>query len=216
MTTALDDMFGGFDDDLDPNAGLNNRPDLGRGLYVLSRYFPKKTTKQGNIIVAELLVVTPPQGGEKKPGEMVSIAWFVSKVGIAGRYEKARASGFVRSLLGMPEKDGSGKPTNAGPASQKLIHETQPGTGLMIVINGEPNGQYRNYRFEHVPGQTPDKIKMMRDRVVSAMNYTPNTSATAPAPAPTPAPAPAPTPAPSNDLASLFGGGGFGGNDIPF
>lgn len=218
MTTALDDMFGGFDDDLDPNAGLNTRPDLGRGLYVLSRFYPKKTTKQGNIVVAECLVVTPPAGGSKKPGEMVSIAWMVSKVGIAGRYEKARAAGFVRALLGIPEKGADGKPTNVGPQSMKLCHETQPGTGILIVINGEANGEYRNFRYENVPGQTADKIKAMRDKVVSAMNYNPNTNTQAAAPAPAPAPTPAPAPAASaSPLDALFGAnGGFGGNDIPF
>jgi hypothetical protein len=227
MTTALDDMFGGFDDDLDPNAGNNTRPDLGRGLYVLSRYFPKKTTKQGNIMVAEFIVIKPPPDGVKKPGDMVSVAWFVSKVGLPGRYEKARASGFVRALLAMPEK------SDAGPNAKKLCADTQPGTGLLIVINGEQNGEYRNYKYENVPNQTPEQIKAMRDRVISAANYAPPT-----APAPAAQPAPAPTPAPAapaantNPLAFLTGsapaptgntggnGGGFGGfgggSDIPF
>jgi hypothetical protein len=214
MATPLDDMFGGFDDELDPNAGSNNRPDLGRGLYALARYFPKDTTKQGRILVAELITVQPPPGGEKKPGEMVSLAWFISKTDqIARRYERARAAGFVRALLGIPDKDPqTGKATDAGPHSLKLCASQQPGTGILIMINTEPNGQYRNYRFENVPGQTGEKIKAMRDRITS-LNYNPNAQtqqAAAPPPAPTP-----PKPAAVDPLAALLGGN-VGNNDIPF
>jgi hypothetical protein len=228
MTTPLDDMFGGFNDDMDPNAGVNNRPDLGRGLYVLSKYYPKSTTKKGNILVAELLVVTPPPGGEKKPGEMVSVAWFVSDSDmVKRRYEKARAAGFVRALLGLPDKDPNTKQAfDTGPYAAKLCAQHQPGTGRLLTINTEPNGQYRNYRYEHVPNQTPESVKAMRDRVVSAMSFTPGQSTQAAAPA-NPAPAPAaPPPAAVDPLAALFGGagggnpgntGGFGsGGDIPF
>jgi hypothetical protein len=178
MTTPLDDMFGGFNDDMDPNAGVNNRPDLGRGLYVLSKYYPKSTTKKGNILVAELLVVTPPPGGEKKPGEMVSVAWFVSDSDmVKRRYEKARAAGFVRALLGLPDKDPNTKQAfDTGPYAAKLCAQHQPGTGRLLTINTEPNGQYRNYRYEHVPNQTPESVKAMRARV-AATRATPAASA---------------------------------------
>jgi hypothetical protein len=210
MTTPLDDMFGGFDDDLDPNAAKNDRPDLGRGAYVLKRYYPKNTKKKGDILVAELLVVKAPDGGQKKPGDMVSLAWFVNESDmVKRRYERARASGFVRALLGLPEKGPDGKPFNSGPHAMKLAHETQPGTGLLLIINAEPNGEYRNYRFENVPGQTPEKIKANRERITAVSTFTPTTAAPVEPPsvaAPPPSPA-----APANPLAALFGG-----SDIPF
>lgn len=223
MSTPLDDMFGGFNDEFDPNAGSNTRPDLGRGLYVLSKYYAKSTQKKGNILVAELLVVTPPPGGQKKPGEMVSVAWFVSESdAVKRRYERARAASFTRALLGLPEKypagtkhpvtgeDLSNKPFDAGPSSKKLIAETQPGTGILLTINTEANGEYRNYRYENVPNQTPEGIKSNRDKVVSAMAFNPGQS-TQQAAQPAQPVTPAQPTAAANPLGALFGGG-----DIPF
>lgn len=163
MSTELDGLFDGFNTELDPNAKHHNRPDLGRGVYMLARYYVKPTFKQGNILIAELIVAQPAPGTTRAPGDKVSLAWYPAKTGLAGQYEKARAALFVTGLLGLPPK------SDAGAAAKRLRADDQPGTGIALVITGEPNGEYRNYTFDHIPGQTGEVITANRAKVLAMM-----------------------------------------------
>lgn len=163
MSTELDGLFDGFNTELDPNAKHHNRPDLGRGVYMLARYYVKPTFKQGNILIAELVVAQPAPGTTRAVGDKVSLAWYPAKTGLAGQYEKARAALFVSGLLGLPPK------SDAGAAAKRLRADDQPGTGIALVITGEPNGEYRNYTFDHIPGQTGEVIAANRTKVLAVM-----------------------------------------------
>lgn len=216
MTTpnldALNDLFTGMDDDFDPNAGFNPRPLLGKGRYMLKRYFVKPTTNAGNIIAVELAVVAPPAGATglgSKVWDEVSLAFFISKVGKGLKYEKARCRDFTAALLGIA------KGTDTGPQSKSLCAPHNPGCGILIDITASQNGQYTNYAFEHVAGQSPETIKACKDKLAnsaasqSAPPAYPGVphAAAGPVPANVPVAQPVAAPAPvasPNPLAGLF------------
>ncbi len=194
MSSELDGLFDGFNTDLDPNAKNHSRPDLGRGAYMLSRYYLKPTFKQGNILVADFVVVQPATGSTRQVGDHVSLAWYIAKPGLPGQYEKARAAEMVTALLGLPPK------SDAGGAAKRLRADDQPGTGIMVWIIGEMNGKYLNHKFEHIPGQTGETIAANRAKVMQMAGPVatpPPVAPTTPPPAAPPYPAAAATPPPA-------------------
>lgn len=154
---SLDSFFDGPSDDFDASASNNPKPHEGLQICILKSYGPKKTTKKGVILCADLIVVQPAPGSTYAPGALIKLAWFLSETDETKlRYEVARARDFVLELLGLP------KGTAYGPHSKQLSGEKQPGTGIALKIYGEKNGEYLNYRYEHLAGQTGESITQNR------------------------------------------------------
>ncbi len=162
MGNMMDDFFNAPLDDFDPNAGNNPKPHEGKQICMVKLYGPKDTQKKGTIMRVDLMVVQPAPGSTYVQGSHCGIAWYVNESDTTKRrYERARAGEFVLALLGLAPK------TVYGPHSQRLSQTDQPGQGIMIAIYGERNGQYLNYRYEHIP-QTGEQIAANRavvDRV---------------------------------------------------
>jgi hypothetical protein len=167
----LADLFSGLD--TQAQSGYASEPATGRGIYALTNYGPKKTDA-GYIAVAKLQVVKAPEGSNKKPGDKAEISWFIYKgVKEGGERERGRARDFVNALLGRPQM------TPAGQQSAQLASDAQPGRGILIEIEattktftytkGEKAGQKgtgMEYEYHHIPGQTGETIKAMRERLV--------------------------------------------------
>ncbi len=160
-----------------------SRPCPGLGIYILESFGPKNTEK-GVILCATLRVGQPAPGSQKKSGDSVEIAWFISKPKTeGGENEKARGRDFVNALVGAPK----GSP--AGETSLKLSQPTQPGMGICIAIDtktttykkkdGTP-GTGSEYTYSHVPGQAPEAIAANRAALIGMAQ------AAAPAAAPPP------------------------------
>lgn len=165
MSNMMDDFFNAPPDDFDPNAGNNPKPHEGKQICMVTLFGPKDTQKKGTILRVDLMIVQPAPGSAYKQGDRCGVAWFVNESdSTKRRYERARADDFVNGLLGLPAR------TRSGQQSNRLSQADQPGKGMLIVIYGERNGQWLNFRFEHIP-QTNEQIVSNRsvvDRAVAA------------------------------------------------
>lgn len=161
-TNPMDDLFN-FNTNVDPNAKNHARPDSGKQICLLKKYWTKNSFKKGTILIADLVIAQPAPGGKHVVGDVVSVAWMISykgPSGLADTYAKARASEFVRALLGMPEN------AEAGGQSRRLTEGDQPGTGIAVVVDCDASTQYPSFKFDHIP-QTPEQIAAQRAYVLA-------------------------------------------------
>ncbi len=194
MADALDEIFDGMGNTtLDPNTRSHGpRPGAGKSILVLKKYYAKKTFKKGWAVFADLIVANSDDPANKA-GDVVSVAWFIEKQGLAGDYEKARGTGFLCSLLGIAETP-AGK-LEASKKGNVLRGETQPGRGIMVQCDGVKNGDFMNYTWTHIP-QSGEQIAATRAKIDGA---TEPVAAAAPPPPP-----PVAAPTASTLIASLF------------
>jgi hypothetical protein len=161
-TMSLENFFDGPPDDFDPNASNNPKPDKGKQLCILSKFYEKDTESKGRILAADLIIAQPAPGSQYQPGDRVTQAWFLSEPDkVKRRYQDARCRDFILALLGLP----MGSPYGQHAKSLKAPH--QPGTGILISITGEvqKDPRYLNYKMDHVPGQTAESIAANRNAV---------------------------------------------------
>lgn len=165
----LADLFSGFNTDAS-DVFERRRPCVGKGIYLLSNYGPK-STQDGTIIQAELMVAQPAPGSTRAPGDIVELAWFVYKgKKEGGDNEKARGREFVNALMGYP------RGYHSGADALKLSQPTQPGMGTAILIEAEDveyvkkgtdvKRKARNYTFGNIP-QTLEQVAAQRAKMSS-------------------------------------------------
>lgn len=170
MSNPMDDFFNAPFDDFDHTAGNNPKPHEGKQIAMLKAYGPKQTQKKGNIMTADLIIVQPAPGSTYAQGSLIKLAWFVNESDTTKRrYERKRSDEFISGLLGLPAK------TQCGPHAARLSQPDQVGRGILVAVYGERNGQWLNFRYEHIK-QSGEQIagnKAVLDRMDASSNGLP-------------------------------------------
>ena len=132
--------------DAETRKNNEHTPFITSGLYTLEvETLYERDTKKGPCVFVVFRVLTSDKTGTEDPSPVGSSCCVIFNSTTAGFDERLR--GFLSELLGQD-------PDRIDAAYEKMIGIDNPGRGLQVRCRAEPAGQYLNFRWEHVPGQS--------------------------------------------------------------